>query len=160
MRVTFKQVHPEDFDAQDLMALAREGKLYVKQNVVEMSVEDIKNNVRAYVSSIHPLATAAFRKNIEALWDDILDDDFYDSFFIPDARVRKCREMNKYGVMRIVGVLRSLKVYDNVNDSRLCAMLEHQEGDSSYRAYLGKGVDDDVRKELKKLTGIFKSDSF
>ena len=51
--------------------------------------------------------------------------------------------------MRLVGVLRSHGVYDEcVNDSQLCAALEHTAKDSSYRSYIGLGLES---RELRRL---------
>ena len=159
MRVTYTQVPATDITAEELLALWQQGKLFVQRQEEELPLENIKNNVRAYVLGIRDLATEPFRTRIDALWDEILEDELYDSFFIPDPRARKCRTMNKNGVMRIVGVLRSLKVYADVSDSQLCALLEQRERDCSYRAYLGRGVEDAIRKELKKLVLFFLSDA-
>ena len=41
MRKTFKQVHPEDFDVEALMAAAREGRLYIDESKNEVNKEQV-----------------------------------------------------------------------------------------------------------------------
>lgn len=141
--------------AKEVLALWREGRLYIKVDAADYSEEEIKDNVRAYVRSLHPYATSAFLNHIEEIWEEILEDELYLPYIIPDARTRKCRELNKNGVMRIVGVLRSIGVYQNMTDSALCIILEHNDVDCSYRAYLGKGVEDEIMRELKRVKKCF-----
>ena len=160
MAKKFVKVPIRGMTAEGVVALWLEGKLYLERECVALTDVEIKDNVRAYVGRIRSLATDAFRVTIDELWNAILDDNFYDRLIIPDVRTRKCRGMNKNGVMRIVGVLRSLEVYADISDSSLCAMLEQHQGDCSYRAYLGKGVEDNIRKELKKLARKFSASSF
>jgi hypothetical protein len=50
MKKSLKQVHPEDFDAEALMAAAREGRLYVDEGINQVSSEQVIEDVRANVA--------------------------------------------------------------------------------------------------------------
>lgn len=52
MKKSLKQVHPEDFDAEALMAAAREGRLYVDEGINQVSSEQVIEDVRANVARI------------------------------------------------------------------------------------------------------------
>lgn len=83
------------------------------------------------------------------VWEAIFDEAEFVDMLMPGPKMRKFRDFNKYSVMRLVGVLRSHGVYDEcVNDSQMCAALEHTAKDSSYRSYIGLGLES---KELRKL---------
>lgn len=161
MTQKFKKVPVRGITAEEVLALWQEGKLYREvDDEAKYSETELKNNVRAYVKRLRPYATQTFIDHIDELWDEILDDELYLPYIIPDARARKCREMNKNGVMRIVGVLRSIEVYQNLTDSMLCGILEQTAEDCSYRAYLGKGVRDEIRRDLKRLKKSFVDSCF
>lgn len=160
MNQKFKKVPYRGTTAKEVLALWQEGRLYTENNAADYSEEEIKDNVRAYVRSLRTYATPPFLEHIDALWEEILDNELYLPFIIPDARTRKCKELNKNGIMRLVGVLRSIGVYQNLTDSALCFILEHNAADCSYRAYLGKGVEDEIRQELKRLRNCFLDFSF
>ena len=155
MKYKIVQVPVEGFTAEEVLVLWRTGNLFCRFKPKNLTTAEIKQNVRAYVSKIRPYVTAAFRDSIDELWDEILDDELYIPLIVPDARTRKERSLNKNGVMRLVGVLRSLKVYECMTDSEICATLEGHHKDCSYRSYLGRGVDDYVYSELKKLRNSF-----
>lgn len=150
-----KQVPVRGITAEEVLALWREGKLYFKEEIPEYTEGEIKDNVRAYVKRLRAYATSQFSEYIDEIWEEILDDEIYLPYIIPDAHARKCRELNKNGIMRIVGVLRSIGIYQDLNDSRICSILEQNTKDCSYRAYLGRGVRDEIRRELKRLKKSF-----
>ena len=160
MTRNFKQVPVRGITAKEVLALWQEGRLYAENVATDYSEEEIKDNVRAYISSLRSYATPPFLDHIDAFWEEILNDELYLPFIIPNARTRKCRELNKNGIMRLVGVLRSIGVYQDLTDSALCIILEHNAADCSYRAYLGKGVEDEIRQELKRLRNCFLDFSF
>ena len=83
------------------------------------------------------------------MWEAILGEKAFVDLLMPGPKMRKFRDFNKYSVMRLVGVLRSHGVYDEcVNDSQLCALLEHTTKDSAYRSYIGLGLES---RELRRL---------
>ena len=151
----FKKVPIKYITAEEILALWQQGKLYIKEESPEYTVEEIKNNVCAYVIRLRAYATSPFADHIDEIWEEILEDEIYLPYIIPDAHARKCRELNKNGIMRIVGVLRSIGIYQNLTDSRICSILEQNTKDCSYRAYLGRGVRDEIRIELKRLKKSF-----
>ena len=72
MKISLKQVRPEDFDVETLMAAAREGRLYVDETEKTVSKEQVKREVRAYVARIKVFVTPKFRSSIDELWEKIL----------------------------------------------------------------------------------------
>ena len=136
-----KQVRPEDFDVELLMAAAREGRLFVDEPKSTVSKEEVKREVRAYVARIRVFVTPKFHSSIDELWEQILSTDDFVEFLTPSNKARKCKVFNKYGVMRIIGVLREKGVYEYYNDSKYNALLEQTDKDTPYRKYLGMGFE-------------------
>ena len=136
-----KQVRPEDFDVELLMVAAREGRLFVDEAKSTVSKEEVKREVRAYVARIRAFVTPKFRSSIDELWEQILACDDFIEFLMPGGKSRKCRKFNKYNVMRIIGVLREKDVYEHYSDRKYAALLEQSNKDSSYRSYLGMGLE-------------------
>lgn len=147
-----KQVRPEDFDVEALMAAAREGRLYVDEKKKTVNKEQVKRDVRAYVARISPLVTRRYRSTIDELWDEIFGNDVLMDLMMPKPKARKCRDFDKYGVMRIVGVLRVKGVYEQRSDPQFDALLEQPGRDSPYRRYLGQGLEQ--RAQLLALRSI------
>ena len=144
-----KQVRPEDFDVEKLMAAAREGRLYVDETKHDVSKEEIIKEVRAYVGRIKVFVTKEFALSVDNLWEQILSNDEFVKFLTPSCKARKCRMFDKYGVMRIIGVLREKGVYEPYSDRKYMALLEQTNKDCSYRSYLGMGLEQ--RELLLKL---------
>lgn len=147
-----KQVRPEDFDVELLLAAAREGRLYVDETRNEVSKEEVVKEVRAYVQRIKVYVTKAFRSSIDNLWEQILATDDFVTFLTPGSKAKKCRLFDKYNVMRIIGVLREKDVYEHYSDQKYNALLEQTDKDSPYRKYLGMGIEE--RHLLLKLRQI------
>lgn len=147
-----KQVQPEDFNVELLLAAAREGRLYVDETRCEVSKDDVIKEVRAYVQRIDVYVTKEFRSSIGDLWKEILSCDEFIELLTPSRKAKKCQVFNKYYVMRIIGVLREKDVYEPLSDSKYIALLEQTDKDCSYRCYLGKGLDQ--RSLLMKLRVI------
>jgi hypothetical protein len=146
------QVSPEDFDVQMLLQAAREGRLYVEEEEKTVSREYIINNVRAYVQRISPLATRRYREVIDTLWEEIFQSDVLIELLMPKPKARKCKDFDKYGVMRLIGVLREKDVYERYSDRKYMALLEQSQHDCSYRSYLGMGLEE--RSMLVKIRQI------
>lgn len=136
-----KQVRPEDFDVEALLAAAREGRLYVDEEKEEVSRDIVKKEVRAYVERIRTLVTKEFSSSVDELWEQILSTNDFVEFLTPSNKARKCKVFNKYGVMRIIGVLREKGVYEYYSDSKYNALLEQTDKDTPYRKYLGMGFE-------------------
>ena len=135
------RVLPEDFDAELLMAAAREGRLYVDESRKAVSKEEVIDKVRAYVERIREFVTPGFRSSVDELWENILNCDDFVAFLTPSNKARMCRDFNKYNVMRIIGVLREKNVYEHFSDRQYDALLEPDVNDSPYRKYLGIGIE-------------------
>lgn len=147
-----KQVRPEDFDVEALMVAAREGRLFVDEKKKTVNKEQVKKDVRAYVARISPLVTRRYSLLIDELWDEIFSNDVLMDMIMPKTKARKCRKFDKYGVMRIVGVLRVKGVYEQRSDPQFDALLEQPGKDSPYRRYLGQGLEQ--RAQLLALRSI------
>ena len=136
-----KQVRLEDFDVEALLAAAREGRLYVDERKKEVGKDIIVKEVRAYIERISVLVTKEFSTSIDELWEQILSIEDFVVLLTPSCKAKKCREFNKYSVMRIIGVLREKGVYEYYNDSKYNALLEQTNKDTPYRKYLGMGLE-------------------
>lgn len=137
----FRRVCPDDFDVEMLMAAAREGRLYVDESKKVVSKEEVSCKVRAYVARIRPLAAPGFRESVDDLWEQILDCNEFMEILTPGNKARKCKDFDKYSVMRIVGVLREKGVYEQYSDRKFNGILEQSDKDSPYRRYLGMGLE-------------------
>ena len=71
---------------------------------------------------------------------------------IPKSKARKCKDFDKYSVVRIIGVLRELGVYEQRSDPKFDALLEPDTHDSPYRRYLGQGFE--KRSQMQALKEI------
>ena len=152
MKKQLKQVSPEDFDVRMLMQAAREGRLYFEEKEKTVSREYMINNVRAYVQRISPLATRRYRSVIDMLWEEIFQSDVLLELLMPKPKARKCKDFDKYGVMRLIGVLREKDVYEHYSDRKYMSLLEQSNIDCSYRCYLGMGLEE--RSMLVKIRQI------
>lgn len=141
MKESLKRVRPEDFDVKVLLAAAREGRLYVDEIKKEVSRDIVIKEVRAYIERIKVLVTKEFRLSIDDLWEQILSTEEFVVLLTPSSKAKKCRNFNKYGVMRIIGILREKGVYEYYNDSKYNAVLEQTDKDTPYRKYLGMGLE-------------------
>ena len=150
----FKRVRPEDFNVELLLLAAREGRLYVDESTKAASKEEIISEVRAYVGRIKDFVTPEFRPMVNELWEQIFSCDDFITFLTPGKKVRLCLEFDKYNVMRIIGVLREKGVYQQYSDYKFHALLEQTDKDSSYRKYLGKGIENNQHRLLVKLRQI------
>ena len=136
-----ERVRPEDFDVAELLQAAREGNLFIVKTVKPADCESVKKNVRAYVQRIDSFVTCPFRASIDALWEDVFSCDELMALLMHKPRAKKCRDFDKYSVMRIIGVLREHGVYEQYSDRKYMALLELTGEDCSYRSYLGAGIE-------------------
>ena len=156
MKKSLKQVRPEDFDVKTLLAAAREGRLYIDESKKEVSRDTLIKEVRAYIGRIQTLVTKEFSSSIDDLWEQILSTEEFVVFLTPSSKAKKCREFNKYSVMRIIGVLREKGVYEYYNDSKYNALLEQTDKDTPYRKYLGKGFEQHhLLMEIRKIVAQY-----
>lgn len=153
MAKLLKKVTPEDLKTQldSLMEAAAQGNLYVAVNDSELSTTDVMPKVKQYVAQVDELATPQWRSKISALWSQILSDPDFQKMLMPKSKSRKCRDFDKYSVMRIMGILIVHNVYpEESKQVDFCRALEHfDKSDCSYRSYLGQGIEDrELRKRL------------
>ncbi|MBR3521307.1 MAG: hypothetical protein IKN75_02105 [Prevotella sp.] len=149
-----KQVRPEDFDAKVLLAAAREGKLYIDESEKQVSKEQLKRNVRAYVGRIKVFATPRYCLSVDGIWEQILNKDEFIAFLTPGSKARACRDFDKYNVMRIIGVLREKGVYQQYSDRKFNALLEQTDKDSPFRKFISIGIENRNRDLLVTIRKI------
>ena len=137
----YRRVRLEDFNVELLMAAAREGRLYVDESKQKVSRDHIKKEVRAYVARIRIFVTKGFSSSVDDIWEHILSTEEFVVFLTPCSKARKCREFDKYNVMRIIGVLREKGVYEDFNDTKYNNILEQTDKDTPYRKYLRMGLE-------------------
>lgn len=150
----YKQVNPEDFDVEALIAAAWEGRLYIDECRNDVSNEQIIEKVRAYVQRIKMFATPKFCSLVDGLWEQILAIDEFVTFLTPSRKARVCRDFDKYNLMRIIGVLREKGVYEQYSDYKFHALMEQTDKDSSFRKYISKGIENKDRALLIKIREI------
>ena len=136
-----ERVRPEDFDVAELWQAAREGNLFIVKTVKPADCETAKKNVRAYVQRIDSFVTRPFRASIDALWEDVFSCDELMALLMPKPRAKKCRDFDKYSVMRIIGVLREHGVYEQYSDRKFMALLEQTEEEREAFGTLRAGID-------------------
>ncbi len=138
----------------EVLLAAREGRLLLKPRERQAPQRaEVIRSVRTYVRQIDGLAQPRWAGRVGRLWEEILGKEDLVDLLMPGPKTRKCREFNKYGVMRMVGVLRSHGVYDAcMNDSQLCEALEHTAKDSAYRSYIGMGLES--RQQLRLMIEV------
>ncbi len=135
------QVRPEDLYNEQTILAAQEGRLFIDLKTDTIDRETINNNVRAYVHRIDSIVTRRFSASIDALWDAIFSHDGLMAVMMPKPRARKCRDFDKYGVARIIGLLREKGVYEQYSDRHFDALLEPDVKESPYRRFLSQGLD-------------------
>lgn len=137
----YRRVRLEDFNVELLMAAVREGRLYVDESKQKVSRDHIKEEVRAYVARIRRFVTKGFSSSVDDIWEHILSTEEFVVFLTPCSKAKKCREFDKYNVMRIIGVLREKGVYEDFNDTKYNNILEQTDKDTPYRKYLRMGLE-------------------
>lgn len=135
------RVRPEDLYNEQTILAAQEGRLFIDLKTDTIDRETINNNVRAYVHRIDSLVTRRFSASIDALWDAIFRHNGLMAVMKPKPRARKCRDFDKYGVVRIIGILREKGVYEQYSDRHFDALLESDVKESPYRRFLSQGFD-------------------
>ena len=137
-----KQVSPDGFDVEALLAAAREGRLFVDEGKKIVSKAQVVKDVRAYVKRINVFATKDYRSIIDELWEQVLSTEELVNYLMPKPKARLCREFDKYNVVRIIGVLREKGVYEYYSDRKYDALLEPDGKESPYRRYIGMGIEE------------------
>ena len=115
--------------------------MYIDKAKNEVNKEQIIIKVRAYVARIKVFVTRNYCSSVDELWEEIFRCEVLMEILMPKPRARKCRDFDKYGVMRIVGVLREKGVYEQRSDPQYDVLLEEQGKDSPYRRFLGQGLE-------------------
>lgn len=108
------KVHPEDYDAEALMAAAREGRLYIEETDIEAARKRQLNRCQSealnYVKTIDAYAAPEWQPHIKELWTAIVND----ALIAPKLMRQKGSDkgqLNKYLVTNIVECLMGMNVY-------------------------------------------------
>jgi len=135
------QVTPENFNVKLLYKAACEGRLrlIVDDYETDQVGFDI-DEMRAYVQRIKPFVTHQYKNVVDDIWEQVLSTAEFIELLKPERKPRKCKVFNKYSVMRLIGVLRELGVYEQRSDRKFNALLEQTTQDSPYRKYLSMGL--------------------
>lgn len=151
-----RKVVREDLKHMDWFLTAiDEGRVRIEIPEDSVSRHAVINNVRAYVARIEGIAAKKYRDSIKYLWDRLLETDNVADMMMPSARARKCREFDKYNVVRVIGVLMEHGFYDYHEQQDIMEMLEG-ERENSYRSYLGKGIEDaGLRRDIRAILEEF-----
>lgn len=156
---SLKKVHPEDFDAEALMAAAREGRLYVELKLDEATTDQLLAQCRQealdYVSAIDAFAAPEWQPHIKALWQTILNDEvFASSLMMQKGRNRG--QLNKCVVTNMVLHLQVLGVYGGDNLFLLHKELEHVNQKNSIYKSMGKyRLIERQRRKIRELKDSF-----
>ena len=136
------QVTPESFNVKQLYKAACEGRLrlIVSDDETNQEVFDI-DEIRSYVQRVKPFVTHKYKNTVDDIWEQVLSTAEFIELLKPDSKARKCKSFNKYSVMRLIGVLRELGVYEQRSDRKFNALLEQTTQDSPYRKYLSMGLE-------------------
>ena len=149
------RVHPEDFDAEKLLAAAREGRLYVDMTDEETAVEQLlkqrKREALDYVNSIDKYVVPEWQPHIKMLWTMLLDD----PLFTPLLVLQKGKHqglLNRYLVTNIVFHLQVLNVYQCNSLIELHKKLEGvNEKNSIYKSAGLYSLSSTQRQRLRQL---------
>ena len=156
MKKSLKQVRPEDYDAQELMALAQEGKLYLKVETPEVSTEELltacQQEALAYVSAIDDFATDTMRPYINKVWVSIVKHSAF-SRSLMMQKGRNSGHLNRYFITAIVIWMSNRGVYQSdVSSLKLHLKLESVKKKTSvYTSALNYAPDMNQETILKQL---------
>lgn len=154
----FKQIDPNEFDVQELLLLAKEGRLYIKQITEEKSETNIREegirSILQYVSRIDECASEKYRSNIRKLWERILrSPELEDLFFL--NRYKSNRGMpNWYRVNVVMAFLLEQNVYCKDIYAVMELHMKMEQTDKRTKFYTGMGrylLENKERSILKKM---------
>ena len=141
MAQKLKQVRPEDFNAEALMAAAQEGRLYVEEATPVVNREQVIESVRLYVGSIACFVTPKYSSKIKEIWDKILSIEDVVNALMPTSKAKLCKDFNKYYAVQIIGILREHGIYKHYSQRIFDKQLENTDRESPFRRYLGMGIE-------------------
>jgi hypothetical protein len=155
-----RRLTPEEFNAEWLKQLTREGKVFVSVQQ-ETDTETYKQEVLEYVRSIKAYANEAWRERIDVLWQTIVNETQLRSYLT----IRKgahTGHMNRYAVTNIVFRMQGRGVYRN-DVSMLTLHLAMEGVKKKNRYYLSCGNYEpkkDVRTALNEIIQEYKKEVF
>ena len=154
----FKQIRPNEFDMQELLLLAKEGRLYIKQITEEKSETNIRDegirSILQYVSRIDECASEKYRPNIRKLWERILhSSELGDLFFLNRYKSNR-GQPNWYRVNVVMAFLLEQNVYCKDIYTVMELHMKMEQTDKRTKFYTGMGrylLENKERSILKKM---------
>jgi hypothetical protein len=146
-----RRISVNEYNIAQLKKFISEGRLFLDERV-DVNTKTIKDDIRAYVARIRIFVTPKFRSSVDELWEQIFESRPLMEVLMPKPKARKCKAFDKYGVMRIVGVLREKGIYEQYSDPVFDAQFEEPGKDSPYRRFLSQGLEQ--RGQLVALRGV------
>lgn len=154
----FKQIRPNEFDMQELLLLAKEGRLYIKQTTEEKSEETIREEgirtILQYVSHIDACVSEKYLSDISQLWEKILrSPDLGDLFFLNRYKCNRGLP-NWYRVNVVMVFLLEQNVYCKNQYTAVELHLKMEQTDKRTKFYTGMGrylLASKERSILKKM---------
>jgi len=156
MGVKIKEVRPEDFDAQVLLALAREGKLYMKVEARKVSEKELlarcQQEAQDYVRAIDEYAADEWRPCINKVWEQLVQE----RAIAPGLVMPQKKCLNRYFLMSLVSHLQVLGIYrpdGEVSLLQLSCSLEHTtQKNSVYKNRTNYKLTPKQRQQVREIT--------
>ena len=154
----FKQIRPNEFDMQELMLLAKEGRLYIKQTTEEKTETTIREegirSILQYVSHIDECVSEKYLSNIHQLWEQILHSPELEDLFFLNRYKNTRGQPNWYRVNVVMVFLLEQNVYCRDTYTAMELHMKMEQTDKRTKFYTGMGrylLENKERSILKKM---------
>ena len=154
----FKQIRPNEFDMQELMLLAKEGRLYIKQTIEEKTETTIREegirSILQYVSHIDECVSEKYLSNIRQLWEQILHSPELEDLFFLNRYKNTRGQPNWYRVNVVMVFLLEQNVYCRDTYTAMELHMKMEQTDKRTKFYTGMGrylLENKERSILKKM---------
>ena len=148
---SFRRLLPKDFDVELLKQLTEEGRVFIEMPRTT-DKDAYKKEVLDYVVSIAEFASEAWQKDVNDLWQTIVETECFRSC-LTMQKGASAGHMNRYAVTNIVCRLQNMGVY-NKDVSMLTLHLSLEKTDKRNKYYQSNGnysLNREARLLLKKL---------
>lgn len=133
---SFRRLLPKDFDVELLKQLTDEGRVFIEMPRTT-DKDAYKQEVLDYVVSIAEFASEAWQKDLNDLWQTIVETECFRSCLTMQKGVN-AGHMNRYAVTNIVCRMQNLGVYTN-NVSMLTLHLRLEKTTKRNKYYQSSG---------------------
>lgn len=154
----FKQIRPNEFDMQELMLLAKERRLYIKQTTEEKTETTIREegirSILQYVSHIDECVSEKYLSNIHRLWEQILHSPELEDLFFLNRYKNTRGQPNWYRVNVVMVFLLEQNVYCRDTYTAMELHMKMEQTDKRTKFYTGMGrylLENKERSILKKM---------